>query len=349
MTDPVSIGGRPVGAGHPCFIVAEAGSNHNGSLEQAKKLIDVAARAGADAVKFQLFRAEKLYPRQAGQSDYLRQQRSIYDIIADMEMPYEWLPVLSGHCKEQGVLFLASVFDEESVDRLDPYISAHKVASYEMTHLPLVRHIARKGKPVIVATGTATLEEVRETVRVFAETGNRQLLLMQCTASYPAPMEALNLRAIVTLREAFGVPVGLSDHSREPCTGPVAAVALGANLIEKHFTLSNLLPGPDHAFALEPEELARMVQSVRQTEKGLGTGLKVVQEPEKELRSFARRQIFAAKDIRTGELFTALNLAVLRRGKLPPGLEPRHWEEVLGRPARRAIPQGSAIQREDVD
>lgn len=345
----VSIAGRPVGAGHPCFIIAEAGSNHNGSLDQAKRLIDVAAQAGADAVKFQLFRAEKLYPRKAGRSDYLRTERSIYDIVADMEMPYEWLQELSDHCKERGLIFLASVFDEESVDRLDPYVPAYKVASYEMTHLPLVRYIARKGKPVIIATGTATLEEVRETVGAFTETGNRSLLLMQCTAAYPAPMEALNVRAIVTLRDAFQVPVGLSDHSRDPLVGPVAATALGANLLEKHFTLSNRLPGPDQPFAVEPEELTQMIQAVRRTEKALGDGRKVVQEPERELRSFARRQIFAAKDIQPGEPLTAGNLAVLRRGKLPEGLEPRHYQEILGRRALRSILQGSAIQREDVD
>ena len=347
--NPVSIANRAVGAGHPCFIIAEAGSNHNGSLEQARRLIDIAGQAGANAVKFQLFRAEKLYPRGAGCSDYLQTERPIYDIIADMEMPYEWLPELSDHCRERGLIFLASVFDEESVDRLDPYVSAYKVASYEMTHLPLVRHIAQKGKPVIIATGTATLEEVQETVHAFYETGNRSLLLMQCTASYPAPMEALNVRAIVTLRDLFQVPVGLSDHSRDPLIGPVAAVTLGANLLEKHFTLSNRLPGPDHPFAVEPEELTQMVQAVHQTEKALGDGRKVVQEPERELRSFARRQIFAVKDIRPGERLTTGNLAVLRRGKLPSGLEPRHFEEIVGRRALRSILQGSAIQRGDYD
>ena len=199
LTRNVNIAGRPVGDGERCFIIAEAGSNHNGSLEHAKRLIDVAVDAEADAVKFQLFRAAKLYPKAAGRSDYLNLDRSIYDVIADMEMPYEWLPELAEYCGEKGIIFMSSAFDEESVDRLDPYVPAYKVASYEMTHLPLVRHIAWKGKPVVISTGTANLEEVDETVEAFFATGNRDLMLMQCTASYPAPVEALK-------------PPGNNDH-----------------------------------------------------------------------------------------------------------------------------------------
>ena len=344
---PVRIAGRTVGDGAPCFVIAEAGSNHNGSLDQALRLIDVAARAGADAVKFQLFRADRLYPKTAGQSDYLKQDRSIFDIITEMEMPYEWLPHLAEGCRERGVFFLASVFDEESLDRLDPFVPAYKVASYEMTHLPLLRAIARRGKPVIMATGAATLEEVAESAETFLATGNRELILMQCTAAYPAPLESLNIRAIPQLKERFLLPVGLSDHSRDPVVGPVAAVALGANLLEKHFTLSNRLPGPDHAFAVEPDELAEMVRRVREAEQVLGTGEKKVHPVEEELRRFARRHLVAVRDIAAGEAISRENALVLRRGKLPEGLEPKYYEEVLGRPARRAIPAGTAIRRED--
>ena len=169
---------------------------------------------------------------------------------------------------------------------MDPYVPAYKIASYEMTHLPLVRHTASKGKPVIISTGTAHLEEVDETVDAFRQTGNQGLMLMQCTASYPAPTETLNLRAITTMQQSFGVPVGLSDHSRDPIIGPLAAVGLGANLIEKHFTLSNRLPGPDHEFAVEPGELRQMVQQIRQVEQALGSGDKAVQSVETELRGF---------------------------------------------------------------
>lgn len=343
----IRIGDRWVGEGHPCFIVAEAGSNHNGKLELAQKLIEVAAQAKADAVKFQLFRASKLYPRQAGCSDYLKLDRPIYDVIAEMEMPYEWLPELAEDARRRGLCFLASVFDEESADRLEPFVPAFKIASYELTHLPLVRAIASKGKPVILATGTATLEEVRESVETVRQTGNRALILLQCTASYPAPLEFLNVRAQLTLGEAFGTPFGLSDHSRDPLVGPMAAVALGANILEKHVTLSNQLPGPDHAFALEPQEFKEMVRRIREVEQARGDGRKVVQPVERELREFARRQVVAVKEIGLGEPFTQGNAAVLRRGKLEPGLEPKYYDELLGKTARRRIPSGSSIRRED--
>jgi len=347
MVETIKIESRLVGEGWPCFVIAEAGSNHNGNLEQAKRLIDVAVEAGADAVKFQLFRASKLYPKNAGQSDYLKLDESIYDIMSAMEMPYEWLPELAEHCRQSEIIFLASAFDQESVDQLDPYVSAYKIASYEMTHLPLVRYIAGKGKPVIISTGTASLEEVAETVEVFFETGNRDLMLMQCTASYPAPVESLNLRAITTLRDAFQVPVGFSDHSLSPVVGPLAAVVLGTDLVEKHFTLSTQLPGPDHAFSLEPDELTLMIRSIREVELSLGSGVKETQPVEEELRGFARRSVFAIKDISAGDSLTPNNIDVLRSGNLDPGLAPKYYDEILGNKANRDIQAGSAIQRED--
>lgn len=344
----VQIGERLIGDGHPCFIIAEAGSNHNGQLAQAKCLIDAAAEAGADAVKFQCFRASKLYPRTAGQSDYLKVARPIYDIVAEMEMPYEWLPELAAYSQEKGIMFLSSVFDEDSANRLDPYVPAHKIASYEMTHLPLIRHVIGKGKPVIVSTGAANLDEVNETVEIFLQTGNDSLILMQCTASYPAPLEALNVRAVATMKQAFAVPVGLSDHSRDPLVGPLAAVAVGANLIEKHLTLSNRLPGPDHRFALEPAELRLLIEKVREAEKALGSGEKTVHPVEVELRGFARRSIIAVRDIPAGGQLSPENVAVLRCGKLPAGLPPCDYPELLGRQVARPIPRGAPILREDV-
>ncbi len=344
----LEIGARHVGDGKPCFIIAEAGSNHNGSLEQAKRLIDVVADSGADAIKFQLFRASRLYPQNAGQSGYLRSERAIYDIVAEMEMPYDWLPRLAECSQGRGLIFLSSVFDEESADRLDPYVGAFKIASYEMTHIPLICHVAEKGKPVIISTGTASLDEVAETVEAFAQTGNKQIVLMQCTAAYPAPLEALNVRAVATMKDVFGVPVGLSDHSRDALVGPLAAVAVGANLIEKHVTLSNLLPGPDHRFALEPEEFRVMVQKIREVEQALGNGTKVMHPVETELKGFARRSVFAIKDIAAGERLSRENVAVLRCGTLPAGLPPRAFPGLLGRRGARAIGAGSAIRPEDL-
>jgi len=348
MTAKVRIGDRWVGDGEPCLIIAEAGSNHNRSLEQAKRLIDVAASASVDCVKFQVFRASRLYPRNAGLSDYLKSPKSIYDIIAEMELPYEWIPELAAYCRTKGVLFMASVFDEASADELDPYVQAHKIASYEMTHTPLVRHVAKKGKPIIISTGTATLDEVVEVVETVRAAGNDQVVLMQCTAAYPAPVESLNLRAIQTLKAAFRVPAGLSDHSRDPFVGPLGAVAVGANALEKHYTLSNELPGPDHRFAVEPKELAQLVERVRRLEQALGSGQKIMHPVEAELRAFARRSIFAIHSIKRGETITPDNVSVLRKGKNPEGLPPRLWEQVLGKRAARDIQPEEPLQMTDL-
>ena len=344
----VHIGTRGIGPGEPCYVIAEAGSNHNGRLAQALSLIDLAASARVDAVKFQLFRASRMYPRSAGVSDYLATSTPIYDIIKAMEMPYEWLPALAERCDRAGVELLLSVFDEESADRVDPYVKAFKVASYEMTHLPLVRHICEKGKPVLVSTGTADLSEVAETVTVCREVGIYDPILMQCTAAYPAPLETLNVRALRTLEQAFDVPVGLSDHSRDPFVGPMTAVACGAAVVEKHFTLNNNLPGPDHCFAVEPKELRMMVDRIRETTSALGIESKVVAPVEEELRAFARRSVFALRDIVPGEEFTVVNVAVLRCGKNVPGLPPRRYVEVLGQRASRLVKAETAVQPADV-
>jgi N-acetylneuraminate synthase len=344
----VRIGERWVGDGEPAYIVAEAGSNHNGSFEQALRLIDAAADARADAVKFQQFKAAKLYPRSAGASDYLNTPRSIYEIVRDMETPDDWVPELAGHCRRRGVAFLSSPFDEESADLLDPWVPAFKVASYELTHAPLLRHIARKGKPMIVSTGAAVLDEVLRSVEIIRAEGNEQIVLLQCTAKYPTPLDAVNARALVSLRDATGLPTGLSDHSRDPVLAPVVAVALGACVIEKHFTLSNLLPGPDHAFAVEPVELRTLVQRVRDAEQVLGHGRKETLPEEEELRAFARRSIFAARDIRPGEPLTRENVAVLRCGKLGFGLPPEALESVMGRTTARAIGAEALIRLEDL-
>jgi N,N'-diacetyllegionaminate synthase len=344
----VQVGKRAIGEGEPTYVIAEAGSNHNRDLDQAYALIDVAVEAAADAVKFQTFRADALYPRTAGQTDYLAIPRSIYDVIHEMEMPREWIPRLAARCRERGIDFLSTPFDELSADLLEEHVSIFKIASYEMTHMPLVQHIARKGKPSIMSTGAANLDEVAEAVESFRSTGNQDLILMQCTARYPAPLASLNVRTIATMRSLFEIPVGLSDHSREAIVGPVTAVALGAAVIEKHFTLSNRLPGPDHIYALEPRELAEMVGAIRNAEKVLGSGIKTPLPDEMELRSFARRSIFSSRHIAAGEALTADNVAVLRCGKLGYGLHPREYSSLLGRTTRRAIEPEQLIRSEDL-
>lgn len=345
----INIADRWIGEGEPVYIVAEAGSNHDGDLAQALKLIDVAAEAGVDAVKFQHFKAAKLYPKSAGESDYLKMSKPIYDVIQEMETPDEWVPILAEHCNLRRLAFLSAPFDEESVDLLSPYVPAFKVASYEMTHVPLLRHIARKGKPMIISTGTSRLDEVFHAVAAVRAEGNDNIILLQCTAKYPAPAEAINAKAIVSMREATGLLTGLSDHSRDPIMAPVVATALGACLIEKHFTLSNHFTGPDHKFAVEPHELKMLVDRVREAERILGHGRKETLPEEQELHSFARRSIFAVGTIMAGETLNAMNIAVLRCGKLGFGIPPEDLDKVTGRKAKRTILAETLIRLEDLE
>jgi N-acetylneuraminate synthase len=344
----IRIGNRWLGDGHPCYIVAEAGSNHNGKLDQAFKLIDVAAEAGADAVKFQHFKAARLYPTSAGPSGYLGTTRPIFEILRDMETPDEWIPVLAEHCEKRGIAFLSTPFDEESADLLESYVPAFKIASYEMTHAPLVRHVARKGKPMIISTGAATINEVLRLLEEVTAEGNPQIVLLQCTACYPTALEHVNVQTMATLRERTGLLTGLSDHSRDPIVAPMTAAAMRACVIEKHFTLSNRLPGPDHGFAVEPRELAELVRRVRQVEQTRGSGVKEVLDAELELHAFARRSIFAMRDIEPKEPLTAKNIAVLRCGTKGFGLAPEVFPDLLDRPAARRIARESLISLADV-
>ena len=337
-----------VGPGQPCFVIAEAGSNHDGKFDQALQLIDVAVEAGADAVKFQTFRARTLYPDSRVSTPYLRKiglKKTLYQMIEDMEMPVDWIPKLAAHCRKRNILFLSTPFDEEAVDQLDPYVAAFKLASYELNHVPLLEYTARKGKPVILSTGAATLREID---RAVSDLRKVPLCLMQCTAKYPAPIDSLNLRSIQTLSARYGVPVGLSDHSMPPVSGPVAALALGAHLIEKHFTLSRKLKGPDHSYAIEPSELKAMVQALREAEKMLGHGRKEPLPVERELRDY-RSGVFSLRTIRKGETLSRDNVAVLRRtGQKESNLHPKQYASILGRPASRSIPARRLLSAADI-
>jgi N-acetylneuraminate synthase len=231
---------------------------------------------------------------------------------------------------------------------VNSFVPAHKIASYESTHLPLIKHVARKGKPIVLSTGMATVPEIREALEAIESTGNRNVVLMHCVAKYPAPISSSNLRAIDLLRKEFGVPVGLSDHSREAVINPVAMAARGGNIIEKHFTIENSLPGPDHKFAIEPQELEEMVASIRKAEAALGTSVKGVLPLEQELFTFARRRLHAIRDIKRGDVFTLENVAVLRSGKARHGLEPKYFERLLGRRARNDIKESDGVRAEDI-
>lgn len=340
------------------FIIAEAGSNWkakspSGDLRQAKALIDEAADAGADAVKFQSFNAHSVYVPNAGTSDYLSKNgvnQPITEIFKALAMPHRMIPILAKHCRKRDIEFMSSAFSIEDFRAVDPFVKRHKIASYEISHPHLLRAAARSGKPLILSTGASDYEDIDWAVAEFKKSDGKNLSLMQCTAKYPAPLDALNLKTIPELARRYGVPVGLSDHSREPFVAAVAAVALGASIIEKHFTLDNRLPGPDHAFAVTPPELAELVRAVRGCEKTLGDGKKRVLPEEKELRLYARRALQALRNIEKGETFReGDNFAILRPGKQPQGVHPRYLSSVDGRRARRAIRLGAGIRKGDYE
>lgn len=338
------------------FIIAEAGSNWRmgtpkRDFAMAKALIDVAVEAGADAVKFQVYRPETVYVENAGTSDYLSAaniKEDIREIFADLAMPYDMVPKVAEHCRAAGILFMSTPFSPTDFAAVDPYVAVHKNASYEISHLRLIELGARAGKPFIQSTGASDEGDILWAAETFRKNGGKQLVLMQCTASYPAPLDSLNLKVLPWLAQRFGVTVGLSDHSRDPITAPVAAVALGARAIEKHYTLDNRLPGPDHAFAVTPEELKAMVAAVRSAEQALGDGVKRVLPAEEELFAYARRRVQAIRPVAKGEtLREDVNIAILRPGRQRAGVHPRRLAELEGRKAARDIALGDGIQPGD--
>ena len=330
----------------PCFIIAEAGVNHNGSVELAKKLIDAAKDAGANAVKFQTFKAENVVIKNAGKAEYQKETtdrgESQYGMLKKLELTEEDFRELADYAKEKDILLLSSPFDKESVDLLDEMnVPAFKIASGEITNFPLLKHIAKKGKPIILSTGMATLGEVEEALNVIRSEGVEDVILLQCVSNYTARMEDVNLRAMETLKQAFKIPVGFSDHSLG-ITVSIAAVALGACVIEKHFTPDRNLPGPDHKASLEPDELKEMVKAIRDVEKALGDGIKKPTKDEEEIKKVARRSIVAKTDIPEGAIITEDMLDVKRPGM---GIEPKYMEKIVERKAKENIKKDELISR----
>ena len=340
----LSIGNRRVGYGQPCFIIAEAGVNHNGSFELARQLVDVAAEAGCDAVKFQTFKTEQvcspLAPKAAYQKQTVPEDESQFDMIRKLELPLDAFRQLQSHCIDRGILFLSTPFDYESADFLGGLpVPAFKIPSGEITNIFFLEHIARKGVPLIVSTGMATMDEVCTAVDAIRATGNQQITLLQCVSNYPAKPSSMNLRAMHTLQQAFGVPVGLSDHT-VGIEVSLAAVALGACIIEKHFTLNRELPGPDHRASLEPTDLRNLVEGTRKIEAALGDGIKCPTAEELDTASVARRSLIAAAFIPAGTALTAGMIDILRPGTgLPPSMRP----QVLNRKVKNDIQAGTIL------
>ena len=311
-------------------IIAEAGVNHNGSLSMAKDLIRTAKECGADIVKFQTAKLDSLVSRFAPMAEYQREntgrEESQKEMLKRLLLPFEAFPVLAEYCQSVGIRFLSTPFDLESISFLNDLQELWKIPSGEITNLPYLRTIGRTGKPVILSTGMSEPAEIAAAVRILRDNGTGNITLLHCTTEYPAPPEEVNLRAMETLRREFELPVGYSDHT-QGIEIPIAAAALGAVVIEKHFTLDRNLEGPDHKASLEPDELAEMIRGIRKIELALGDGVKRVTPSEAKNQPVARKSIVAAVPIRQGELLTENMLTVKRPGN---GISPMRWDEIIG-------------------
>jgi len=344
LSKVIHIAGRPIGPEKTVFIVAELSANHHHRYDQAVRLIEAAKQAGADAVKLQTYTPDTITLRSTAEPFQIRggtlwDGRTLHDLYQEAFMPWEWQPRLKQVAEQLGLILFSSAFDSTAIDFLERMdVPAHKVASPELVDIPLIEAMARTGKPLLISTGMATLDEITEAVKAARGAGAREIALLKCTSAYPAPPEEMNLRTIPDLARRFEMPVGLSDHTREH-TVAVAAVACGAAIIEKHLVLSRSDVGPDTAFSLEPQEFARMVEAIRIAERALGEARYGVCREESKSRRF-RRSLFVVADVKAGETFTVANLRSIRPAD---GLHPRHLPEVLGRRASTDIAAGTPL------
>ncbi len=348
--EAVEIAGRKIGREYAPFLIAEAGVNHNGDIDMALALVDAAAQAGADAVKFQTFSADRLVTKQAPKAKYqletTNEHESQYQMLKNLELSEADHRLLLARCQQKGVLFLSSPFDEISADLLESLnVPAYKIPSGEITNHPYLAHVARKGNPIILSTGMSGLGEVEAAVETIAAAGNPPLVLLHCVSQYPASPEELNLRAMHTLEAAFDVPVGFSDHT-EGIEMALVAVALGAVVIEKHFTLDRGLPGPDHRASLEPDELRRLAEGMRRVQIALGDGRKLPTASERNTADVARKSLVAASDIPAGTVLKAELVAVRRPGT---GLPPAMRDQLIGRITAKSLAAGQLFTWEDME
>ena len=346
----VTIGGRAVGRNAPCFVVAEIGVNHNGDVELGRRLVDAAADGGADAVKLQTFRAERVAAPSAAKARYQLEStapsESQLEMLRGLELSADDHRILAAHAAERGLVFLSTPFDEESADLLEELdVPAFKVASPDLTNIPFLAHLAAKGRPLIVSTGMAELVEIDDAVRAVHDAGNPALVLLQCVSSYSAPIEEQNLRTIPAMAERWDVPVGFSDHTVGSAAA-LAAVALGAVVLEKHLTLDRSLEGPDHCASIEPEAFAGLVGAVRDVERALGDGLKRPTPAETVNRTVVRRSLAAAADLPAGTLLAPELLVALRPGT---GIPASRLGELVGRRVARDVARGELLALDDLD
>jgi pseudaminic acid synthase len=347
MIQCIEIGKRRVGPGNPTYCIAEVSANHSQDFAQAVRIIEAARQAGVDAIKLQTYTPDTMTIASDREEfliggGTLWDGRNLHDLYGEAHTPWEWQPRLKKVAEDLGMDLFSTAFDFTAVDFLEEMgVPAHKVASFELVDIPLIQRMARTGKPLIMSTGMASVEEIDEALRSARQAGAMQIALLKCTSAYPAPAEEMNLRTIPEMARHFGVPAGLSDHTMG-IAAPVAAVALGACIIEKHLTLSRATPGPDSGFSLEPHEFKAMVEAVRTAEKALGEVHYGLSEKEEASRVF-RRSLFVVQDVKRGEIFTPVNVRSIRPGH---GLHTRHLDEVLGKRAVRDIERGTPLSWE---
>lgn len=328
--EKIQIGDIKVGSGEKTFIIAEAGINHDGDFKLAKKLVNEAAKAGADAVKFQIFKTE----------EFISQSAEYFDLFKSLELKREEWTELAHLSEKNGIIFSASVFDEESADFLNELGSpVYKIASGDLTHFPLLYYISKKNLPIILSTGMASIGEIEDSLNNMCKSGNRQVALLHCVSNYPTRYEDSNLNFIENLKEIFNIPVGFSDHTTGLLISSLA-VAKGADLIEKHFTLNKNLPGPDHKLSLDPGEFMNMVKNIRITESALGDGVKKLTDEEEQIKELARRSITATVEIPKGEKITKNNIKIQRPGT---GIEPKYMESIIGKTVKNDIKKYQTI------
>lgn len=341
----IKIGSKMISENSPVFIIAEAGVNHNGDIEIAKKLVDAACEAGADAIKFQIFKTENLVIKSAEKAEYQKlttgSGETQYDMLKKLELSYDDHLKLMEYCKERNIIYLSTPFDYESADVLERFnIYAYKIGSGDITNIPFLKYIASKAKPMIISTGMSNLGEIEEALEAVKSTGNENIVLLHCTSNYPTDYKDVNLNAMITLKNAFKLPVGYSDHTLG-IEIAIAAVSKGATVIEKHFTLDRTMPGPDHKASLEPDELRQMIVSIRNVEAALGDGLKKIVGKEEDVKKAARKSIVANVDIPCGSFITEEMLTIKRPGT---GMPPKFLNYLIGKKAKTNISKNTVIE-----
>ena len=349
MKKIIKIGKKPIGLGKPCFIIAEAGVNHNGDINLAKKLVDVAVNAGADAVKFQTFKAEGVVTKNTDIAPYAKRNIGMnlkqYDMIKKMELTYDEFKKLKKYCDKKNIIFLSTPHSLDAIDFLEDLIPAYKFGSGDLTNIPALEYAAKKHKPMILGTGMAALSEIRTTVHAIRKTGNNDIILLHCTTNYPCPFNEVNLRAMLTMQNTLNCLVGYSDHTLG-VTVPIMASTLGAVVVEKHFTINKNLPGPDHKASLEPEELKTMVTAIRNVEIILGSYTKKPTVSEKKNINLVRKSIVAKKDIKKGVIVRKDMLDFKRPAD---GLSPSVINDIIGKKTKQIIKKDEKIQLKMVE